>query len=138
MKYNCRNCHFLSKEIREPNTGRVLSFSVSSTEREQVESGNIDFVSEEYCLKCHHGVWDEGVIPGKENRLKIINETNRKNRCFYWSHSPGMLFTAAVELQKRQQENEQLKRSNRYTRIGLYIAAAALIFSAIISLFKER
>jgi hypothetical protein len=48
-----------------------------------------------------------------------------------------MLFQAAEELQKREQENEQLKRSNLYTRIGLWIAAIGLILSAFVSLLKD-
>ena len=48
-----------------------------------------------------------------------------------------MQFKAAEELQKREQENEQMKRSNLYTRIGLWIAAIGLIFSAIASLLKK-
>ena len=137
MKHVCRNCHFLSKEIREENTGRVLNFSVTADEREQVRNGNINFVKDHYCLKCYQGVWDEGVTPGKENRSKIVNDTNRKNKCFYWKYSPGTLFPAAVELQKRKAENEQLKRSNLYTRIGLWIAAIGLILSAITALIKS-
>lgn len=137
MKQICRNCHFLSKEIREDNTGRVLSFSVTASEREQAQHGNIDFIGDHYCLKCHHGVWDEGVSPGKENRLKIVNETKGKRECFFWPYNSAMLFQAAEELQKREQENEQLKRSNLYTRIGLWIAAIGLILSAFVSLLKD-
>lgn len=136
MKQICNNCHFLAKEYREENTGRTLTFSVSPIERSKAEGGNVDFIEEHYCLKCQRGVWDEGVNPGKENRLNIVNETKRKGKCFFFPYDPGMMFKAAEELQRRQQENEQLKRSNLYTRIGLWIAAIALLFSAIVTLFK--
>jgi hypothetical protein len=48
-----------------------------------------------------------------------------------------MLFDAAKELQARQDANRQLKRSNMYTRIGLWIAAGALAVDAIVTYFKE-
>jgi len=79
MKQICRNCHFLSKEYRDENGG-VHIFSVSSKEREEAINGNIDFVGSQYSLNCYHGVWDEGVEPGKESLLRIVNETNRKRK----------------------------------------------------------
>ena len=47
-----------------------------------------------------------------------------------------MLYDSAKELQKRQSENEQLKKSNRYTRIALWVAAGALALDALIELVK--
>ena len=126
----------MSKVYRD-EAGGVHTFSVSSQEREDVKNENIDFVGSHYCLNCYHGVWDEGVTPGKENRLRIINEIDREKKCFFWPYNSGMLFKAAIELQKREQENEQLKQSNLYTRIGLWIAAIGLIFNAIVSLITK-
>ena len=122
----------MAKEIREDNKGRILSFPVTAEERKKIKNGDIDFVNEQYSLKCHHGVWDEGIIPGKENRLNNINETKRKGKCFFYPYNPGMLFKASEELQRSEQEYEHLKRSNLYTRIGLWIAAISLFFSAIV------
>jgi len=47
-----------------------------------------------------------------------------------------MLFDAARELQKRDNEHKELKRSNLYTRIGLWVAAGALGISALIEVLK--
>jgi len=136
MKKLCRNCHFLAKELPEPNTGRRLSFSLSKDERGKALHGEVDFIDDRFCLKCQMGVWDEGVSPGKEQRLHRLNHISRRDKCFFFPHDPGMLFGAAKELQKREQENRQLKRSNLYTRIGLWIAALALFASAIIGIFQ--
>lgn len=132
MKQICRNCHFFAKETRDPGTGSPFSFSISQQERELVKSGNSDFIADHYCLKCHMGVWDEGLFQDKENRLDRINIVPRKN-CFYLRHDPHMLFPAAVELQKRMQENRQLKQSHMYTRIGLWFAAGALLLNALLT-----
>jgi len=102
MKYICKNCHFLAKEYREENTNRFLIFSLSKEERKKAGQGDIDFVTDRYSLKCHMGVWDEMVDPGKEQRLYRVNEVSRRNKCFFFPHDTGMLFEAAKELQKRE------------------------------------
>lgn len=136
MKAICRNCHFLAKEYRETNTGRPLSFSLNESERELVQSDPANAVKEYYSLKCQLGVWDEGVALPPNGRDIALNRTQRKNSCFFFLYNPAMLFDAARELQKRDEENRQLKRSNMYTRIGLWIAAGALTANAIVVYFK--
>lgn len=136
MKTICRNCHFLAKEYREENTGRPLSFSLSESERELVRSDPNNAVKDRYSLKCHVGVWDEGVSQLPGGRDRTLNVTVRKESCFFFPYNPAMLFDAARELQNRENENRQLKRSNMYTRIGLWIAAGALVANAVITYFK--
>ena len=134
MKAVCRNCHFLAKEYREENTGRTLSFSFTQQERNKAEKEPEEIVPNYYSLNCYMGVWDEGV-GGKPERNVLINLTPRTS-CFFFPHHPAMLYDSAKELQKRQSENEQLKKSNRYTRIALWVAAGALALDALIELVK--
>lgn len=61
MQPRCRHCHFLTKELREENTGRSLNFSLNAEERKRAESSPADAVLPYYSLKCHMGVWDEGI-----------------------------------------------------------------------------
>jgi len=129
MKQICQDCHFLSKEAREENTGRALCFSLSQSDRSDVEG-----VADHYSLKCWMGVWDEGVAPHPVSRTVTIAGTHRKGWCFFFPHRSNMRFPAAREMQKRQEEHEQMKRSNLYTRYGLYIAAIALFFGAFVRL----
>lgn len=137
MKAICRNCHFLAKEHREENTGRALSFALSAPERELVRS-DADNAVKDYCsLKCQLGVWDEGVSKPSGGRHVTLNKLPRRNGCFFFPYHPAMLFDAAKELQERQEENRQLKKSNMYTRIGLWIAAGALAADAIVTYFKS-
>ena len=67
---------------------------------------------------------------------KTISETEREGTCFFWPYMPNMLFPAARELQKREQEYQQLKHSNLYTRIALWIAAAGLLMNAFVELLR--
>lgn len=116
--------------------GTPLTNAVSTTERKALQSGEADIVESYYSLKCHMGVWDEGLKPGKEDRLERLNKTDRKDNCFFFPYDPSMMFKAAIELQKRAQENRQLKQSNMYTRIGLWIAAIALLLNVLIKLIS--
>jgi hypothetical protein len=127
MKNTCKHCHFLSKENRPD------SFSLSKVDREDLGK-----IPTHYSLKCWMGVWDEGVAPHAISREETISNVNRKHMCFFWPHSPNMLFKAAEVLQKRGAEYEQMKRSNLYTRIGLWVAAIGLLFGAIAKLLLRH
>ena len=132
MERICRNCHFLAKEYRDA-LGKVYSFSLDEAER-----ADLGKIKDHYSLKCQMGVWDEGVAPHSTSRTETIYKTPRKDLCFFWPYQPNMLFDAARELQKRDQENRELKRSHFYTRIGLFIAAAGLVGDVLLRLFLHR
>lgn len=136
MKPICRNCHFLSKEHRD-NTGKIYVFSLTQQEREKAAITPDEVIATHYSLNCKMGVWDEGVSGTIQDRNSIINLTRRDSNCFFFPHHPAMLFDAARELQKRNNENNQLKRSNLYTRIGLWVAAGALLINALIEASKN-
>jgi hypothetical protein len=131
----CHNCHFLAKEYRDGN--RPVKLSLTQEEREKVTSNLQEVVPNHYALNCHMGIWDEGISGSAQDRDATINKTSRGDGCFYFPYHPAMLFDAAKELQKRSSENEQLKRSNFYTRVGLWVAAGALVFSALMEFLKN-
>lgn len=133
MNRTCRNCHFLAKEHRD-EAGKVYVIALSKEEREKaaIDAGNV--VEEYYSLNCHMGVWDEGTV-GSGRRNSIINEEKRNN-CFFFKFSPGMMCGAAKELQKREQEAKALKTSNMYTRIGLWVAAGAMFANVLVSYWR--
>ena len=137
MKEICRNCHFLSKEYREANTGRALVFNLTQLDREKVAQTPDEDMFKPYSLNCHMGVWDEGVMGGVKERDTMINLTPRASSCFFFLYNPAMLFDAAKELQKRQDETKQLKKSNFHTRVALWVAAGALAFNALVEFLKQ-
>jgi hypothetical protein len=137
MKPICRNCHFLAKETREANSGRVHCFSLSQAEREKAKSAPLEMVESHYALNCHMGVWDEGVSGSVQDRATTLNNVPRSSNCFFFPYHPSMLFDAACELQKRKAEIEEMKYSNRLTRIGLWVAAGALALSALVEYIKN-
>ena len=131
MHRTCKKCHFLTKDHREED-GTVRSLSLSEKDRE-----GLDALDQRYSLNCWMKVWDEGLFPHPVSRTATICETSRGDSCFFWSHQPNMLFAGAKELQMRDQEGRQVRRSNFYTRIGLWIAAGALFIDAIVRLTES-
>jgi hypothetical protein len=133
MKKICRNCHFLSKEL---NSDRVYKFSLNPQEREKAKETPQEIIPPQFALNCHMGVWDEGLSGVSVDRNTILNFESRTTSCFFFPYHSAMLFDSARELQKRAAEHEELKRSNFYTRVGLYVASAALLFTALVEYFK--
>ena len=132
---NCLDCHFLTKEFRG-GSGEHFIFPLNDDERKNLNSDPIGFDRGYYAFKCYMGVWDEGISPVSKSEDEIIFSKDRNYSCFFINYQPSMLFPAAVELQKRAQENRNLKRSYRYTIIGLWLAAFGLILNALIDFLK--
>lgn len=136
MKAICRNCHFLAKETRGSSAETPIVFTLNQDERKLLESSPENVVPQYYALNCHMGVWDEGVSGSAKERSTIINRTTRNGNCFFFPYHSAMLFAAAKELQKREADNEKIRRSNMYTRIGLFVAAGALCVNALVAYLK--
>lgn len=131
----CKTCHFLAKER---NVGaQNFKFSLSIDERNSIDTAIHPELLSSSSICCHMGVWDSGVSPSSKDTTKQISLKRNKIDCFYIEHKPSMLFPAAETLQKRQQETEYLKKSNMYTRIGLYIAAGALVINSAYELLTK-
>lgn len=82
------------------------------------------------------GVWDTGLNPSAITEDNTLLSQDRNHSCFFTPSRESMLFNAAIELQKREEENRQLKDSNTRTTIGLWIAALGLILNAILEFIK--
>jgi len=136
MRNNCLKCHFLTKEHRGENSDQVFNFSLNDKERKNLEKDPIGFDRGWYAFKCYMGVWDEGVSPVAKEEDAVIFSQDRGDSCFFIEQRPSMLFPAAIELQKRNQENKNLKKSYKFTIIGLWLAAIGLLLNALISLLK--
>ncbi len=134
MDRNCLNCHFFSKS-HHSDGGQILKFSLDENERKGFEENPIGYDRGWYSLACYMGVWDEGVSPvTKEEDTKLFTQ-NRHHSCFFFPYKQSMLFPAAVEMQKREESNLQLKQSYKYTVIGLWLAGVGLILNAVVAIY---
>ncbi|WP_217557753.1 hypothetical protein [Vibrio metschnikovii] len=136
MKKNCRNCHFLTKEYTSIDSDFETSNSFSNVERCEIDRMKANPIKDHYAAKCHMSVWREGATKDPDFYKKVI--TSNRSNCFFYPYQKGMLFKAAEIMQKRQQDNEHLKRSNMYTRIGLWIAAGALILNVVVNYLSKN
>lgn len=126
----CKNCHFLTQTVRD-NAGKTYRFSWDIQERSKLG------LEEHYSASCYKGIWDTGIDPRLNSRMKDILLENRRDRCFFIETQEGMSFQAATELHKIRSENRQLKRSYRYTQIALWLSAIGLILGLILEIFDR-
>jgi hypothetical protein len=134
MKKNCVNCHFLAKKtlLKDNNS---ISDSISSEERVKLKSQKVKPTFDLYTTTlCHKGVWDEGILPHQDYYSSTVSKS--RNSCFFFSHKESMLFKAADELQKREDERVKFHRSNKYSVIALWIAGLALVANAVIGIIR--
>ena len=126
----CKNCHFLAKTSIDRGGG-THQFSWGKEERDNYHS------PDHHSAECAKGIWSTRIDPRLEESLNSILLENRKDNCFYIETHDGMSFEAASELHRLRNDNRQLKRSYRYTQIGLWIAAGSLLANLLMKLFKE-
>ncbi len=86
---------------------------------------------------CSMGIWNTQLSPKLNSQLPEILKKERKDTCFFIEFHEGMSFPAARDLQKLRYENRNLKRSYRYTQIGLWIASISLAANLIYSIFRD-
>ncbi|BCO18990.1 hypothetical protein KUC3_18470 [Alteromonas sp. KC3] len=133
MKKNCNNCHFFAKSVllKEDRS----TSSVSAKERAVILQTKTKPDLQMYSwFRCYMGVWDEG-IRKDEDFYKTVVGACRKN-CFYYPVQKSMMFSAAEILQKRNAEYAAIKKSNKYTRISLWLAAGALLINALVGVIR--
>jgi hypothetical protein len=134
MKHSCANCHFFSRAILLKNN-QTTSSSINLEERRKlIKQKHKPEVYTSSVLICHKGVWNEAITPLNDFYRSTV-DLNRNN-CFFYPHQNNMLYSAAEELQKRECEYKELKRSNLYTRIGLWLATGALLVNTLINWLK--
>ncbi len=129
MKETCKNCHFLVKNYRD-RQGKSYDFFWDKNDLANEK------ISDHYSPSCSLGVWDAGIDPSLNNKLKEILNKDRKDFCFFIKKHPGMSIQAAKLLQERSAQYTQLKRTNIYTQIGLWIAAIALVANVFVAIAK--
>lgn len=136
MERTCINCHFFCKEHRPEHGEGAFKLSLNEEERKRFEADPVGFDRGWYALSCYMGVWDEGVSPVSATEDDVLFSQDRGHSCFFFPNRTSMLFPAAVEMQKREESNRQLKTSYKYTVIGLWIAGIGLVLNALVTIYN--
>ena len=129
IRHCCRNCHFLAKELIDCR--HVSNHSWSAQDRKNLQIGDM------YSAKCAEGIWDTGVNPELKLHLKEILLKQRQDRCFFVEVQEGMLFETARKLHRIRSESRNLKKSYRYTQLGLWIATLGLFMNLVYSILRD-
>jgi len=105
----CLPCHFLTDRHRCPD-GFEASHPLGREDRERLARGEPRPAGRgDQRLACFRDVW-RGSNPSTEGvvRLEKTLRWERGETCFHYPHTPGMLFPAAVELERRAAERRAL------------------------------
>jgi hypothetical protein len=121
----CKGCHFLAK-LTPPNMHTSRSDSspssseLSDFDRECLAGGPpaSSVVGESSSIACYLHVWDQGYLTtdGQKKTQTEIISGERGESCFFYPYTPGMLFPAAVELERRQSNRREAERDRELTR----------------------
>ena len=136
----CRNCHFLGiyrciEENGQMKDGSHSSLTLKLRDRIKNKEFSPKDLNEDQLFSCHKKVWDAGARTlSDKNFYEIVNKERNEDNCFYWKHSPGMLYEAAYELWKLHKENKNLKDTMRLTVLGLILSALALLINGLAAL----
>ena len=133
-RQSCADCHFFVQSYRDSQPPPISV--VSEQNRAATRQGDFSWNDDNkapVALSCYMDVWDQGVsgFP-RDKRYDLIVGQNRRGFCFFRKYQPGMLLSAAKELQKREMEADRWRKERRLTVLGLWIAAVALILTVIL------
>ena len=95
---HCVDCHFFKRDVfQHPEI-------IPRAERDIFEDSGFVLDVDEYVYGCYHMVWDMGHgVQGDRNDYLTTNILLApRNNCFFFRFQDGMLFPAAVALQKRK------------------------------------
>ena len=126
-KKNCLNCIFFCKTYPE---GNRPCFSIKEKVREEIQKTNKVMMESYYSYSCRQGIWDCGVgLNTKKNIFDIVTKKRKKETCFFFKYSDGMLFNTALELVKRESNKTFEKKTRHISYIGIVISIIGLCIS---------
>jgi hypothetical protein len=104
----CLTCHFLTDSHRCPD-GFEASHPLGREDRERLARGEPLPGCGDQSLACFRDVWRVSNPPAEwVAQLGKTLRWERGETCFHYPHTPGMLFPAAVELERRAAERRAL------------------------------
>ena len=146
MRHSCQNCHFLLKDIpaytvpkpwdkedrdecwprynRDNNANKKARYDVYKIDR----------------VGCYKSIWskeyDECGNGSSKQSLKKEILRNRAEQCFFVEYHPDMPFPTAEELFHVRYDTRNLRRSLKWTIIGLFVAASGSLMSVGLQIYN--
>ncbi len=140
----CIHCHFLVAE-REVATG-VCVPDLELTREERTSLLTSDDPVRKVHLKrlyCYRGVWDSSLCPDDElweEHIDAIPHALREDcgeTCFFYEYAYSLALEAAEELERRQAGRREAKRDRKWAKIGVWVAAIALLLNLAWSVYQH-
>ncbi len=135
-KQYCVDCHFFVIKVRDP---AAKPWSIEKIERDKARKKDYSWIDRNRgsLPACYFGVWHKDYYEsGLKEYHQLIVETDQRDSCFWWKYHPTMRPEAASILQEREAKNRDAAHDRRLTRIGLWIAAIALVANAVLKLVE--
>ena len=134
----CAWCHFFARATLK-DAPRSWDEITSLDRRHLAGRVNTDsplVVGKGFKLACYHGVWDLDYVTedaAQELTAKFAETLTRERgySCFFYSHTPGMSFPAAEELEGRQADRREAEADRRLTRKSLRQSRKAFLVAVV-------
>ena len=136
----CLNCHFLMKWDRLPNGGE-MKFEIAHDERSRLARSELaeKVLGEDYSIACYQNVWDwANRRKDSENDLVRVLTHDRRETCFFYSHTPGMFFPAAAELERRKVDRREARRDRKLATWGIVIGAVGAVVCVLVGVILTK
>ena len=153
------NCQFLSAKriglaISDGGASetRLLMDPVGPKVRLQLEKGRgldeliLECMTTRDQLTCYHHIWDMDVGPISSSKvLQEMATIERAESCFFYPYVPGMLPSAAVELEHREADRREARKDREaaaheahedrsWMRKAVYVAIIGLALTFLLNL----
>ncbi len=146
MKHRCRNCHFLQKvsaayEIPQSwdQEDRDECWPRHNRNNDTAKAGDYELYKI-YEVRCHKSIWskeyDEYGNRAAKQSLKKKILRNRAEQCFFVEYHEGMPYPIAEELFRVRYDTRNLRRSLKWTIVGLFIAAFGSLISIVLQIYN--
>ncbi len=144
-KHRCINCHFLSKiqfghAVPWDDKDRSERWARNRGEYYSAEINPFGQSSEIESVGCHKDIWwigeyDEYFTYSEKPLMQEIM-SDRAEQCFFVQYHAPMGYATAEELFRVRYDTRQLKRSLKWTIIGLFVAALSSLMSIGLQIYN--
>jgi hypothetical protein len=117
----CINCIFL----RDPDASEQPVPSLSSRDRDALREGRPISAKK---LICYQLVWGEKMVDGTEDLLELLRK-DQGERCLFYPYATDTSPAAAKHFEKRVADRREAEKDRRWVKIGVWVAAIALILN---------
>ena len=134
----CLNCAFLMGSV-EAETGYLDERPLSESRRNEFRKHGLPSSSHRHVMKngtpinfqCHKGA------PGVKCKPSTEWLRDRTDECFFFPHVEGRPLAATKELERREADRREAKRDRKWAKIGVWVAAIALVLSLAWSIWQH-